>query len=296
MNGREKGFALLTSHLGDPSRKPLTVAQFRELARRVVQDTPSRTVGELACEDIVRLGYDRVMANHILHLLSQEEQLLWYCQSGKKHDCQIITRVSEDYPRLLRHRLGLDAPGCLWAKGDLQLLKKPAVALVGSRELNPLNEAFAAEVGRQAALQGYVLVSGNAKGADRVAQDSCLEHGGQVVSVIADELKEHPREENVLYLSEDDFTQAFSSQRALSRNRVIHSLGWITFVAQCTMGKGGTWDGSRKNLKNRWSPVFVLDDGSQAMQALVDMGAEPVLGSQLEDFSGLNSMYNSFMV
>ena len=32
MNGKERGFLLLTSHLGDPERKPLTVAQFRQLA------------------------------------------------------------------------------------------------------------------------------------------------------------------------------------------------------------------------------------------------------------------------
>ena len=35
MTGPEKGFLLLTSHLGDPNRKPLTVAQFRQLALQV---------------------------------------------------------------------------------------------------------------------------------------------------------------------------------------------------------------------------------------------------------------------
>ena len=35
MNPRERGFLLLTGYLGDPERKPLTVAQFRELAKRM---------------------------------------------------------------------------------------------------------------------------------------------------------------------------------------------------------------------------------------------------------------------
>lgn len=289
------GFALLTSHLGDPYRKPLTVAQFRNLAGRVSQSTPETTAGQLQREHLMGLGYDRATAEHILLLLSQEEQLRCYWQSGKMHNCTLITRVSESYPQSLRRRLGLDAPGCIWAKGDLQLLHKPAVALVGSRELKPLNEAFAAEAGRQAALQGLVLVSGNAKGADQIAQNSCLEHGGQVISVVADCLKEHKEKDNVLYLSEDDFQLPFTAQRALSRNRLIHCLGWITIVAQSSLGKGGTWDGTTRNLKNRWSPVFVLDDGTQAMQALVEMGAEPVLGSQLEDFSRLKSAIGSLM-
>ena len=100
--------------------------------------------------------------------------------------CHPISRVGEEYPQSIHNRLGLDAPGCLWSRGDLELLQKPAVALVGSRDLAPDNLAFAKEVGRQAARQGYVLVSGNARGADRAAQDSCLEAGGEVIAIVAD--------------------------------------------------------------------------------------------------------------
>ena len=35
MNPREQGFLLLTSHLGNPERKVMTVAQLRRLALRV---------------------------------------------------------------------------------------------------------------------------------------------------------------------------------------------------------------------------------------------------------------------
>lgn len=290
MNSREKGFALLTCHLGDPQRKPLTVSQFRKLAQRVREKTPDTLAGELQEKDLLALGYDRNTAQRILRLLSQEEQLHWYTQKGKAADCVPITRVSEAYPQALRSRLGLDGPGCLWAKGDISLLEKPAIGLVGSRQLHSLNELFACEVGRQAALQGYVLVSGNAKGADRTAQDSCLEHGGQVISVVADALESCPARDNVLYLSEEGFELPFSAQRALSRNRVIHALPRLTMVAQCTLGKGGTWDGTVKNLKHHWSPVFVLDDGSEAANALLDLGADPIIGSQLENISNLKPL------
>ena len=37
MTGAEKGFLLLTSHLGDPARPVLTTAQFRTLAVRAGQ-------------------------------------------------------------------------------------------------------------------------------------------------------------------------------------------------------------------------------------------------------------------
>ena len=80
--------------------------------------------------------------------------------------------------------LGDDAPGCLWAKGNLELLSRPMISLVGSRDIMPRNLEFARELGRQAALQGFVLVSGNARGADRAAQSACLEAGGADVETL----------------------------------------------------------------------------------------------------------------
>ena len=121
-----------------------------------------------------------------------------------------------------------------------------------------------------------MLVSGNARGADRAAQNSCLEQGGKVISIVADELWKQPKRENMLYISEDGFEEAFSAQRALSRNRVIHALGLKTFVAQSGLKTGGTWDGTVKNLRMNWSPVFCFDDGSEAMELLFQMGAGSV--------------------
>ena len=287
MRPGERGFLLLTSQLGDPQRKPLTVAQLRTLATRV--RTAQRSAGdrELDMADLRALGYGEEMAGRILALLAQEAALDHYLRQGRRSGCVPVTRVTEGYPACLRTRLGLDSPGCLWAKGDISLLEQPKIALVGSRDLNPENRRFAAEVGRQAALQGYVLVSGNARGADRTAQDACMDAGGKVISILADRLDEKKQQENVLYLSEDGFDQPFSAQRALSRNRCIHALGEKTFVAQCTLESGGTWDGSVKNLRHGWSPVYVFADGSGASAALDAMGALSVLTPMLSDIAAL---------
>lgn len=283
MTGRERGFLLLTSHLGDPGRKPLTVAQFRTLAQRVRYASAPSGDRDLCPGDLMALGYGPEMANRITMLLSEEELLDRYLRLGARHGCSALVRGSDDYPLILRKRLGDDSPGVLWAKGDLSILKQPTVSLVGSRDILEDNRRFAAEVGRQAAIQGYALVSGNARGADKAAQESCLAAGGQVISVVADELWKHQSRENLLYLSEDGFGEEFSAQRALSRNRVIHGLGLKTFVAQCAEGVGGSWDGTVKNLRFSWSPVFCYDDGTDAIHQLGRMGAtligEKELGS-----------------
>ncbi len=295
MNAREKGFLLLTSHLGDPQRKVLTIAQLRNLSLRVQTKDKTSQDGELSISDVMNLGYEQETAQRIIYLLSQQEQLEWYLKKGDRAGCFPISRVSDGYPISLRNKLGLDCPGVIWAKGNPYILVKPAVSLVGSRVLKKDNKAFAEEVGRQAARQGYVLISGNANGADRTAQDACLQAGGEVISIVADALEEHVAEDRILYLSEDGFDLPFSSLRALSRNRLIHSMGKLTFVAQCTYEKGGTWDGTKNNLRKNYSPVFCFQDHSRAMDAFTDMGAMPVSLEALEDFSKLQPAYSSFL-
>ena len=287
MTGAERGFLLLSSHLGETARKPLTTAQLRTLADRMAYGNRSGEDRDLAPEDLTALGYGCAMAEHIVKLLSEEDVLDYYLRKGKVLGCEPITRISDHYPHHLRRRLGLDSPGVLWARGDVELLDLPMVSLVGSRELREENYCFAAEVGKQAAAQGYVLVSGNARGADRTAQESCLKAGGKVISVVADELWKQPLRENILYLSEDDYEVAFSAQRALSRNRVIHALGLKTFVAQASLHTGGTWDGTVKNLRSRWSPVYGFDDGSEAMAELFQLGLERIGMEDLNDFYDL---------
>lgn len=282
-----QGFLLLTSHLGNPQRRPLTGAQLRTLANRVLGSDFPREDREMSIRDLTALGYGRGMAEQILSLLGEEEQLEVYLARGKKLGCTPITRMDEHYPLLLRQRLGQDSPGCLWAKGDVSLLAAPAIALVGSRDLKDENREFARQVGLEAARQGLTLVSGNARGADRTAQDACLQAGGRVISVVADELAKQPLLPNVLYLSEEDFDTPFTAQRALSRNRVIHCLGRMVFVAQAAMGQGGTWDGTAKNLRFGWTPVACFSDGSEAARELEAMGAYPLGAEDLGDLGAL---------
>ncbi len=286
MNPRERGFLLLTSHLGDPERKVLTVAQLRSLALRMRDTEQPEESRELKESDLTRLGFDDEFAERIVSLLEQEDLLDGYLSRAAAQNCVPITRVSDQYPQILRQRLGLDSPGCLWARGDVEILNTPAISLVGCRELSEPNREFAEAVGHQAAEQGLTLVSGNARGADRAAQEACLKAGGRVVSIVADGLNRVPPR-NLLYLSEDGFDEEFTAQRALSRNRCIHALGRMVFVAQSDLQKGGTWSGTVKNLRFGWSPVVCFRDGSESASQLEKMGAYQIGMEDLLDLTSL---------
>lgn len=284
MTGPERGFLLLGSHLGDPARKPLTLPQLRELERRVREMESPRQDRELLESDLTALGYGREMSRRILGLLEEEVLLERYLAGAESEGCVCMTRVSNAYPAILTKRLAGEAPACLWTKGEISLLNTPAIALVGSRELRQENRRFAEAVGMFAAQQKLTLISGNARGADQAAQEACLASGGRVISIVADELTKHPERKNMLYLSEDGYREAFSAQRALSRNRIIHAMGQMVFVAQSDWKKGGTWQGTAANLRHSWSPVLCFRDGSEASFALEALGAYLIGGEELGEF------------
>ena len=256
----------------------LSLAQARELSRRaraagIGEEDPLRDV---TVKDVRRLGYSEYEAGHIVSLLGRERQLDGYLLAAEKADVAVITRLDARFPQRLREQLGARCPAALFCRGDLRLLQRPCISVVGSRHLASPGAQFAAQAGRLAAREGFTLSSGDAMGADRTAQEACLSNGGSVLIFPATELVYCPVRENVLYAAEGGFELGFSAQRALGRNRFIHAMGEKTLVAQTGFGKGGTWSGSLDNLQHEYSPLFVFDDGSEGARALCARGATPV--------------------
>ena len=256
----------------------LSLAQARELSRRaraagIGEEDPLRDV---TVKDVRRLGYSEYEAGHIVSLLGRERQLDGYLLAAEKADVAVITRLDARFPQRLREQLGARCPAALFCRGDLRLLQRPCISVVGSRHLASPGAQFAAQAGRLAAREGFTLCSGDAMGADRTAQEACLSNGGSVLIFPATELVYCPIRKNTLYAAEGGFEFGFSAQRALGRNRFIHAMGEKTLVAQTGFGKGGTWSGSLDNLQHEYSPLFVFDDGSEGARALCARGATPV--------------------
>ena len=294
MNPREAGFLLLGSCLGDPARRPLTPPQLQRLAARVrLHPILGADEEELTPAHLFKLGCSHSEAEHIVSLLSETDRLSAYLDRAGALGLQCLTRANPRYPRRLMRALGDRAPSVLWFDGNLDLLQRTGLSLVGSRELRPENRTFAQAAGLQMARQGYVLVSGGARGADAAAQASCLTGGGQVIAVLAGPLT-GASHRNLLLCCEDSFDLPFSPARALSRNRLIHILGEKTLVAQAAFGSGGTWAGATENLRRGWSPVFCFTDGSPGAKALLERGATGVTISQLTDFSSLQPAQTVF--
>ncbi len=85
------------------------------------------------------------------------------------------------YPRLLAALE--DAPPLIMVKGDLALLERPAVAMVGARNASAAACRFARGLAHDLGREGLVVVSGLARGIDSAAHDGALEGG--TIGVIA---------------------------------------------------------------------------------------------------------------
>ncbi len=272
MTAEERILALLCCRLGD-TVLPLTLSQYDSLRRKA--GVPLQT------EETVLALCEGKEQERICKLLERgkavQERLSLWSSKG----VEVCTVLSPDYPENLRKKLGEDTPPLLFLLGNRKLLGKSALSLVGSRNLREENRCFAMERGEEAARRGKVLCSGDARGADRTAQDACLKAGGQVLSFVSDRLLDRKGSKDHLYISEDGPDYAFSSFRALSRNRLIHCMGDRVYVAQVEDGRGGTWSGTHRNLLHGWTEVYYYPDGTEGSAHLQREGAKPFLGEEL---------------
>lgn len=102
-------------------------------------------------------------------------------EAAHKIGASIVFTIEPGYPPLLAH---VDAPPpAIYVKGDLALLDRPAIAVVGSRQASAagitLAKRFAGDLGRR----GLVTVSGLARGIDAAVHDASLPTG--TIAVLA---------------------------------------------------------------------------------------------------------------
>jgi DNA protecting protein DprA len=83
----------------------------------------------------------------------------------------------------------------LYYAGNLSLLKRRAVSVVGTREVTDDGRARARKLARELAAAGVLVVSGLAKGVDTAAHTSAIDAGGATAAVIGTPLeKSYPAE------------------------------------------------------------------------------------------------------
>jgi DNA processing protein len=73
----------------------------------------------------------------------------------------------------------------LYLLGDKKCLEYPTACVVGSREMSEYGSRQTRRFTRGLVEAGYCIVSGMARGVDRVAHESAIESGGRTIAVLA---------------------------------------------------------------------------------------------------------------
>lgn len=102
---------------------------------------------------------------------------------GRKLGARLLLHGGLDYPTALMDLP--DAPPILWALGDVGLLNRPAVAMVGARNASSLGVRMARRLALGLSSAGFCVVSGLARGIDSAAHAAALEGDGRTVAVMA---------------------------------------------------------------------------------------------------------------
>ncbi|MDB5801184.1 MAG: dprA [Rhodocyclales bacterium] len=158
----------------------------------------------------------------------------------------ILTLSDAAFPQSLLQTA--DPPCLLYVKGDPQLLNRPAIALVGSRNATAQGNANAEAFARALSQAGLTVVSGMALGIDAAAHRGALAGRGSTVAVIgtgADRVYPasnaalaHKIVENGAIISEFALGTPAAAYNFPRRNRLISGLSRGVLVIEAALGSG----------------------------------------------------------
>ena len=110
---------------------------------------------------------------------------------------RVVTAFDEEYPDPLAEIP--DPPFLLYAAGNLERLRLPAVGIVGSRAATRYGRDVAARLARELSAAGVTVVSGFARGVDESAHEAALSSAGGTIAVLGCGLDvDYPREHAAL--------------------------------------------------------------------------------------------------
>ncbi|MFA5793221.1 MAG: DNA-processing protein DprA [Candidatus Gracilibacteria bacterium] len=188
------------------------------------------------------------------------------------------------YPELLKEIF--DPPSPLYYSGNIEILKNPRVAIVGTRDCTAQGEAIAFSFAKALSLRGITIVSGLAFGIDASAHLGALEGGGGTIAVLANPLPQvQPSthtglakkiiENGGLLLSEKSGQQEYYKSDYLVRNRIIAGLCKAVLVVEAGF-KSGALNTASHALDNGREvlaiPGRITDDKSAGTLKLIRDG------------------------
>jgi DNA processing protein len=224
-----------------------------------------------------------------------------------RESCTILVSGTEMYPSALREIH--DPPLILYAKGHLDALEHPLVAVVGTRRPTFYGLQMAEGLGRDLGERGVSVVSGLARGIDSAAHRGCAEANGRTIAVLGCGIDIiYPKEnrqltakilEHGLLLTEFVPGTSPAPQNFPVRNRIISGLALGTLIVEASEYSGSLITARLAMEQNRevfalpgnltspqsFGPNFLIKQGAKLVQSWRDIVDEFPSETRNEIFS-----------
>ena len=201
-----------------------------------------------------------------------------------------LTLQQNAYPSRLREIAG--PPNELYYIGTdpSEWLTRPRVAIVGSRHVSPYGQQVTAQLARELAEKGVVIISGLALGVDGIAHQACLDAGGTTVAVLAggvDKLQPATNEhigrrllkQGGTVLSEYPVGTTPYPSNFIARNRIVAGLADALLITEAAE-RSGTLHTARFAMEQGRDvfavPGNITSPGSAGTNNLIKSGAMAV--------------------
>ena len=232
--------------------------------------------------------------------IAEEDAVRREVERAQTLNARYLFLGSTAYPALLAELN--DAPPAILYRGDLSLLQRPAVAIVGARNASAIACRFARDLADNLSREGITVVSGLARGIDTAAHQGSLRKG--TVGVIAggvdvyfppenQELQENIADQGLLIAEQPPGTEP-RARHFPYRNRIIAGLSAGTVVIEAAPRSGSLITARLAGEAGRHVmavPGSPLDPRSRGCNSLIREGATLIQSADdvlelIRDFSG----------
>jgi DNA processing protein len=275
----------LTQGLG-PTRIKKLVEHFGR-PDRVLQ----ASLTELEATGMLAVSAQSIATGKSLDLAQQE------CAKASDAGARIVALSDPEYPARLKEIY--DPPVVLYVRGNVALLAKPGIAVVGTRHPTPYGSGMAERLSIDLATHGLVIISGMARGVDTAAHRGAISAKGKTIAVFGTGIDvTYPKEntrlaEQILALdgaliSEFPVGTFAAPQNFPIRNRIISGMSVGVLVVEAAE-YSGTRITSRCALeqnrdvyavpgnvtnKNAWGPNTLIKQGAKLVATWEDVWEE----------------------
>jgi DNA processing protein len=212
----------------------------------------------------------------------------------KEMGADYVTYADEAYPERLREIF--DPPPVLWTRGDIRLLARPGIAVVGTRQPSPYGSGMAQLLSRDLAKRGLMIFSGMARGIDSFAHRGAMEARQPTVAIWGTGIDViYPKENKALaeqilatgglIATEQPLGTYPAPPNFPKRNRILSALSVGVLVVEAAENSGSrvtarcaieqnrdvyAVPGNVTN-KNSWGPNVLIKQGAKLVATLEDV-------------------------